>query len=135
MVILCLISLLFKRHFIPESKTHLTWKISGIQQWGQLFPQSGVQSQSLSAWDHEQELHDVRFVGERRDICQAGLVLVWLVRQPQRNVSYGTCSPKGSACPACISPLRAPVLMALIDFPFTVLEVKDVHTLDISLRH
>lgn len=134
MVILCLISLLFKRHFIPAPKTRITWKISGIHQWGQLSPHSGVQSQSQGAWDHKQELHNVRNSGERQDLHQAQSVLVWPVGEPQRNLCYGTCSHKGCVCPSCISPLRAPVLMALIDF--AVLEVEDVHTLGISsLRH
>lgn len=53
----------------------------------------------------------------------AGSLLVWPVGQPQRNLSYGTRSLMGSVCPVCISPLGAPVLMALTEFSFAVLEV------------
>lgn len=56
---------------------------------------------------------------------------MWPVGQPQRNLSYGTCSLVGSVCPSCISPLRATVLMALTEFPFAVLEVQVVIALDI----
>lgn len=55
--------------------------------------------------------------------------LVRPVWQSQRNPSYGTQSPGESACPSsCSSPPQAQVLIAPIDFPFSVLEVEVVQS-------